>query len=586
MTLHSSKPPEHPLSTSTRPTAQGVLDRTPWFHLLAYCLDHALTGRLDVHIDASQITSICFHTGHPAAAIIQRRTANGVESETQASVADTVIDMFTLQGAIPYAYFDGVSAIPSGTPATPCDLLSLVWAGLGKAKPWAHVSGTLAKLEGAPMAIDEARLARFTTDESLAPLFETLRAGPATLETLVAQRCTDTNTTGLLAYALLVTKCVRRAPPVLQPASSSGRALGRVQLKTTAASPSATVVEETAFDRRFDPRSSSASIKMPDLKNAISSSMRGAKNSEAPPSSRMPMKSSPSIQMRAVNSSGPTSSRGMIAAIPMPTNLTDEQRARVEEIQARAKSITKENYFDMLDVKRDATKEQVQQSFVALAKRWHPDRLPEALLFVRDDGAKVFSMLSEAHSALTDDKKRANYIEAMAAGVGTHDDQRKLEAVLEAANEYQKALIYLKKGDTQKAEELAKHALALDAEQADYLALTAWLSSQKTDGQSASWTLSAIETLTRALKMNENCERAYFYRASLYKRMGNTKASVADFRKSVELNPRNLEATREIRVYEMRSGGSEPPPSQGGAKGKKGKNDKGGGGFLGKFLKR
>ena len=428
------------------------------------------------------------------------------------------------------------------------------------------------------MAIDESRIGRFATDEALAPLLTVLRAGPATLDQLVAQKCADPNTTGLFVYGLLVTKCVRRAPAA---PPSSGRELGRMKLKSQQQHvvPRA-VAEEAAYDRRSDPRSSQSSIAVPaETRSAIAASIADS----LPPASGTGVPRSAS----KVSIAPPSSRLLAAAAQAMPANLTDAHRTRVDEVRLRAQEINKLTYYEMLDVKKDATKEQIQSAFLQLAKKWHPDRLPDALQFIRDECSRVFSMISEAHASLADEKKRKHYDEAINAGVGTVDDQRKVESVLEAANDYQKALIFLKKGDHAKAEEHAKHALALDGEQADYVALVAWLSAQRPENQGAAWTLSAIETLTRALKMNENCERAYFYRGSLYKRIDNSKAAAADFRKSVNLNPRNLEAVREVRLYEMRGGESEPPPSK--RKDSKAPKDaKGakGGGFLDKLLKR
>ena len=69
-------------------------------------------------------------------------------------------------------------------------------------------------------------------------------------------------------------------------------------------------------------------------------------------------------------------------------------------------------------------------------------------------------------------------------------------------------------------------------------------------------------------------ERALFYRGMLLKRAGRGDKAIRDFRLAAEINPRNLDAVREVRLHEMRkrSGGgpSEHPRSgpQGGLFGK------------------
>jgi tetratricopeptide (TPR) repeat protein len=74
-------------------------------------------------------------------------------------------------------------------------------------------------------------------------------------------------------------------------------------------------------------------------------------------------------------------------------------------------------------------------------------------------------------------------------------------------------------------------------------------------------------------------ERALFYRGVLLKRSGLADKALRDFRLAATLNPKNLDAVREVRLHEMRkrSGGDEPPPGGGGGIG---------GGLLGKLFKR
>ena len=94
--------------------------------------------------------------------------------------------------------------------------------------------------------------------------------------------------------------------------------------------------------------------------------------------------------------------------------------------------------------------------------------------------------------------------------------------------------------------------------------------------------------LDQALRLNSKCERAYFYRGMLYKRMGNEKGAYKDFKEAIELNPRNIDATREVRLYTMRkekTGTSSPPVAGPGGRHSK-KPDPSGGGIFGKLFKK
>ena len=59
--------------------------------------------------------------------------------------------------------------------------------------------------------------------------------------------------------------------------------------------------------------------------------------------------------------------------------------------------------------------------------------------------------------------------------------------------------------------------------------------------------------LSEAIERSPKCERAIFYRGNLRKKLSDMKGAIADFRRAFELNPRNLDAQREVRLFEMRA---------------------------------
>jgi tetratricopeptide (TPR) repeat protein len=255
----------------------------------------------------------------------------------------------------------------------------------------------------------------------------------------------------------------------------------------------------------------------------------------------------------------PRTSSQQMAAVAAP--LTSEQSGLKQKILERAAQISAQDYFQMLGLERDASAEMVQKAFFGLAKVWHPDRLPPALVDVKDACSKVFTHLTEAQATLLDPDRKAQYMTLLKDGGATPDDQAKIQAILEAAMEFQKAEILLKRNDTTQAFELAKKAHALDPEQADYLAMVTWLDSQRPEWIGREKTLEKIAVLDRCIKMNANSERAYFWRGMLYKRIDETHKALKDFKKAGELNPRNLDAMREVRLHNIRGGQSKPPPA-------------------------
>lgn len=275
---------------------------------------------------------------------------------------------------------------------------------------------------------------------------------------------------------------------------------------------------------------------------------------------------SPPPPVTATTPSGPASGRGSQPSITPtsqrasnlpPASVGENARKRIRD---RAAMIEAEDYFTMLGVPHDASIDTIRAAFFALAKQWHPDRLPSMLLDVKDACAKVFARMSEAYQTLIDPAKRKTYVESLGGKGASAGEQEQIVRVVDAAQSFQKAEILFKRGDVAAAEALVRHANDADPKQAEYLALLAWIEATKPGHSSDQETVGQIEKLTQAIELNEKCERAYFYRAMLYKRLGNSPLAMKDFRIVVELNPRSVDAQRELRLFNMRAGKIETNP--------------------------
>lgn len=258
----------------------------------------------------------------------------------------------------------------------------------------------------------------------------------------------------------------------------------------------------------------------------------------------------------------------LVAASVSPQH--DDFRA---EVARRLRLAPSQNYFTMLGVSQTATKEEVNEAFFVLAKRWHPDKLPNELADLRQDVGSLFSLLSEAHQTLANEKKRADHLRLVTEGGATADDQAHIRDVVDASSEFQKAEVLLKRRDLSAAEVHARRALALDPEQSEHIALIAHLELQRTEEPVQIKAL--IGDLDRAVAKNSRSVKAHYYRALAYKKLGRTADAIADFRVVAGLDPDHVDAAREVRLHQMRAskpGGLEPAatpaPKAGGLFGK------------------
>jgi curved DNA-binding protein CbpA len=242
----------------------------------------------------------------------------------------------------------------------------------------------------------------------------------------------------------------------------------------------------------------------------------------------------------------------------MTSGIVDMAGRRMD-IEMQAALVDAQDHYELLGVPRTATHEEIQRAYFALAKLWHPDRQPPELLDLREKIARVFSRVNEAYQTLTDATRRMEYLRALEVGTATVEDQQRLVRAVDAALECQKADVLLRKNDLVAAEGYARRAVAADPDQPEFLTVLTWIQAQRrgeppqlVDGQTSSHYDDLIRILDGVLSKEPEFERALFYRGMLLKRSGRGDIGIRDLRKAAELNPRNIDAVREVRLWNMR----------------------------------
>jgi len=530
--------------------ANGTLAKTPLLHLLLYVQDKKLSGTIEfITADKTGTAAVHFQGGEPAKARIsapvaylgsvlrelgylteeqltrslaelQAAKAKGRALHGQLLLEQRVIDRVKLEAGMReqlarklehiasmapttmYGFYDGFDGLPGWGMETDrgFDPRPMLRGILQRNPPTEHVAAAVARMGSSQLRLSKTcDLGRFGLDERDRATVEILRTHSMRLADLPAASGLPEADVQALLYLMLATKQIE----VLR----SGEA-------------SAVPVSLTAGPRPA-----------------------GGVSTVSPP--RIPSRSS----FAAVSS--PVASAG-----PPPPSLAPDLAARWNEIVERAASIERAEYFMMLDIARDATRDEVESAFLALAKKWHPDRLPPQLAPVRDACSRVFARMSEARTTLADESRRTRYMELLADGSGSPESQETVAKVIEAATDFQKAEVYFKRNDLGQAETWCRKAVGADPTQAGYHALLAWLLALKPESQSPEKTLECIKMLDRAIALNKRSEQGHYWRGMLYKRLGKDDAALRDFKLVVSVNPRNIDAAREVRLHQMRGGGS------------------------------
>ncbi|MEO7093335.1 MAG: J domain-containing protein [Polyangiales bacterium] len=546
------------------PTASGVLAKTPLAHLLVYCLEKKLRGALvfrpEGDSDPSSADVVTLVDGCPA----KVRTAEPIEHLGRILLELGLIDDVAyneslmamsrgegLQGQIlrkagkvdqpslerglrtqiarklghlfgkppttTYAYYDGQDFLARyGGPETyPIDPLPTLWVGIRTAPSEPHVDATLAKVAQQHLRVREgASFTGFDLTRAEQDVLERIKGAPMTSEQVIRTNVSDSRTTRLFIYAMLLCKHLEVIP------GSTTRRTGAVSLPGASNAPPTTISVKPAI---------AAPVVTP--------------NTAARLAKINPLKVPTPVPVQLIESGGgdgrdepPSSGPG----------------GRRDQIRKKVASINTENYFEILGIAREASEEEAKAAYFRLAKAWHPDRLPTDLADLKGDVGKVFALMAEAYQTLSDKERRVRYLQVLREGGGTPEDQAEVARIMEASNAFQKADFFVGKGSLAEAEPHARRAYEIEPTETDHIAVWVWIQANKPERRDSGKYDDLLMTLGQAITAAPKNERARFYRGMILKAAGRMGDAIRDFKEIMENNPKHVDSVREVRLYQMR----------------------------------
>src|SRR5690606_982553 len=128
-----------------------------------------------------------------------------------------------------------------------------------------------------------------------------------------------------------------------------------------------------------------------------------------------------------------------------------------------------------------------------------------------------------------------------------------------AASLAEHAQVLLRHRRLEEARHALERAIALDPEPALYRVLLAWVQAEemgpppeRARGETTDRYCAQLAVFDREIAADPHFERARYFRGELLKRSGYLEEAIEDFRIAAKLNPRNIGAAREVRLYAMR----------------------------------
>jgi hypothetical protein len=522
--------------------AEGTLSATPFGHVLLSIQKKGLSGTLAVWPDEDRPGQdrILFRAGSPAV---------GRFLEPAADLERAMLGIFTRESG-PYAFYEAdLVGDGEGTLRGQVDVLALIAQALRGSVPKDAVARVVRKLGTERQRIKKAApIPRLKLQSNEMAFVELMRAEPATALVLIEQ-FGDPKLAQRMVYLLAITESLEVYRPVSQQKLKAMSPRGR-QARRPSSPP-----------RAHTPTDYSSSMLPPSGRR---SSPPGARDSGLP--------GGDSVLPSSISNLPPRTLSGEIVAPrdmppPPPSGLAPEHAKRWDEVARVIGMMDRQNYFEMLGVKESAESNDIRKKYMALAKKWHPDRLAPELSALRPWVEEIFHLLTVASDTLGDEKKRGEYQRTVMQGGGTPESERKLNVVVEAAINFQKVDVLVKRKRYDEALKICDHAMAVVRKEADYPAMKAWILLMR-DGIEEEEIADEIRSLLRkTFSLNSDHVHGHFVRAHFLKRMGQHDKALKHFKKVAKLDPKNLEAAREVRIGVMRKSKgrtSAPPPGSSG----------------------
>ena len=232
--------------------------------------------------------------------------------------------------------------------------------------------------------------------------------------------------------------------------------------------------------------------------------------------------------------------------LPLQAIATD-----VPSLRKLRDQLTGKDYFGRLSVVRSrAPIPGLKMTYLQLAKVYHPDTVPpEAPPEARKLKEDILSLFNESFAVLNDERQRLEYIDELEAReqVGDLD----VEAILAAEEDFQRATLLTKARKYPEALALLESCISMNPKEGEFYA---WRGYCRFFGAQDKRALrnAVLEDLLRALELSPRCTVAWLFQGQVFKLLNETANAKHAFQKTLELEPTNVEAQRELRLYEQR----------------------------------
>lgn len=231
----------------------------------------------------------------------------------------------------------------------------------------------------------------------------------------------------------------------------------------------------------------------------------------------------------------------------------NKEELRQKIIEKFAALTPKPDYFELLEINKDAGEDEIREAYFFYAKLFHPDTIAKSgLQELTAEATAVFKTITHGYHILSDKLKRIKYLEDSGAFPKEGAEPPKKRKEEEAKIFFHKGQLLLQRRIYAEAESCFRNAISLDPKQSHYYIQLGLSILHNLKIPEAERLGKSKECFEKALEFSHNAPEPYYYMSLYYKAIGDTSKQKAFLQDALTIKPGYVDAQREMRLIMLR----------------------------------
>lgn len=225
-----------------------------------------------------------------------------------------------------------------------------------------------------------------------------------------------------------------------------------------------------------------------------------------------------------------------------PEVIDDETKKKISDLEKLSQEIESMNYYQILNIARDASHEEVKKSYFEMARKYHPDRFVRELpQDSKDMIEEVFGYITRAFQTLNNDKEKHDYDAKL--DEPEEVDRKALEQ--KADSKFRQGKSLYDRGKYEEALVYFEEAIRIKSNKANYFLFLA-----KTESKVPSFTEKAEEDFHKAIELEPWNAENFFSLGEFFNQEGLSVKAKKQFKKALDIDPEHEKALKALGLTE------------------------------------